>query len=84
MSIDVLINHEGIVEKFDLPSNMNDIEKELLDDALTHLTKNVKQAMMWYEDTVCAEIASGKVAAKTHFMYKKTYSHVEDCYHQIL
>ncbi|XP_045500662.1 malate dehydrogenase, mitochondrial-like isoform X1 [Colias croceus] len=84
MSIDVLINHEGIVEKFDLPCNMNDIEKELMDDALTHLTKNVKQAMMWYEDTVCAEISSGKVAAKTHFMYKKTYSHVEDCYHQIL
>ncbi|CAK1555730.1 unnamed protein product [Leptosia nina] len=67
----------------DFPCKINDVEMELMDDALTHLTDNVDLALDWYTEACNKKLASGKVAARKQFHYKRPYSHVEDCLCQL-
>lgn len=79
LAIDVLLNHEGISKKYDLPAQLSLAELKLLDLAFIQLIDNVTMALTWHKALLQEECKGSVAASQVFFGCNRLYDRICDC-----
>lgn len=80
LGVDVLLNRHGICKQYDFPAHMNDLELDLMDNALGRVTQCVDIAKCWYRREFEKEFLESKSESKKFFQHPRHYDRLDDCH----